>query len=107
MNPNHITGQECWNLLQQARFDSDFINEKFDLFYRCTQYTPEKDWKPAKFNWCIYRDYKNQYECCIQIQKFEDMGGWLRNTYPPWFIWDDEFGIHDLVLIEKKYEKEN
>jgi hypothetical protein len=102
MNANYITGQECWNLLQQAGFDKEFINDSFDLYYRSTQFTPRNEWKSAKFIWCIYRDYKDNYECCFQLEHYVDMGGWKRNTYPPWSVFDDKFGIHDLVLIEKE-----
>lgn len=64
-----ITGREAWNLI----IGKYRLPDGFSCYYRDTKFS---EWTPAKFNWCIYRDYyyqsgknteKHSYELCIDI----------------------------------------
>lgn len=67
-----LTGKEAWDFVKKCGGRN--LPHGYSIYYRSTKYS---EWIPAKFNWCILRDYfyKNgkdtgwrSYELCINIK---------------------------------------
>lgn len=64
-----ITSEEAWNLIK-GRYT---LPTGYSCYYRSTEFS---EWIPAKFSWCILRNYyyvngkdtrKYSYELCLNI----------------------------------------
>jgi hypothetical protein len=112
-NGRMIEFDKCWDILKRyslsGGINSKEFSETYNLFYRTTRHS---EIKPVEFVWIINRNYNrhgkpdNRWECCINVFlnnhfiKEQLLGHYGKNG--SWFIWDDEFGLDQLIIIENR-----
>ncbi len=113
-----IQKTEAWDVLKEYRLQwpktnggAEELSEKYEIYYRMTAYCPPSDYKKAKINWIIERDYNSSYDKEMIKPWYEVSLQYETGNSDPWkkyiycSIWNDRFGTNNIVLIPKTLPK--
>ena len=106
--------QEAWDILKEYCLRWPLVNggakelmEKYDVFYRTTEFSPPSEFIKAEINWIAERDYNGSYSKEMPPPYFEVSYQYDSGSANLWrakiggFAWNDRFGINQFVLILK------
>jgi hypothetical protein len=110
--------QQAWEILKEyclrwlkVNGGAKELMEKYDIFYRTTEFSPLSEFKKAEINWIAERDYNGSYSKEMLPPYFEVSYQYDSGDTNPWrskiggFAWNDRFGINKFVLVPKNLKK--
>ena len=109
-----IEKQQAWEILKEYCLRWPKVNggaqelmEKYDIFYRTTEFSPPSDFIKAEINWIVQRDYNGSMLKETPPPYFEVSYQYDSGSTNPWrakiggFAWNDKWGINHFVLVPK------
>ncbi len=113
MNKIIYKGAEAWEVLQKL----DYCLNTFKEFFKTHTLYHQPFWgngenlEEVTFCWLIHRDYKPErkdfqgrgefWEMCVQPPPNENFTDSYRRYRPSLFIWNDSYGIREILIGEK------
>ena len=109
-----IQKNEAWDILKEYKMRWPKVNgehkelaEKYDIYKRSTEYSPPSEYKKAEIIWIIERDYNGSLNKEMPPPWYEVSFRYETGSNDTWkkyihgSVWNDRFGIDELVLIKK------